>query len=689
MRMAWLFPAMLPLLSGCLSSSNPVPGPLPATVADGQAFVKQVQADTKAASISVALVGRQGELWAEAFGQADRGASRAATPATLYGAASVSKMFATAAVMHLVGQGRLSLDEPVVTYLPAFTMPLDPRCQDVTVRMLINHSSGLPTHELRVVTLAPNPGYGAQMLADMQSQRLAYPPGTLNAYNNEGFTLVQSLVQAVSGQDYPAYVRQNLLVPLGMDVSQFMDTPLPAAGFARAYDDTGARPAYDFNQYGSGGLFTTPGELSHFAIMAMNGGTWGGHPVLSPAALAAMAQDQRLGSFNPVPNESFRFGLGWDTMASPCFAALGIRAWQKTGDFSGYYGADLVVLPDEGLGAVVLGATGSGSQSFTSAHATRIAEHVLLRALVERGRLAAMPAPTSTADLPVQTLSAADQAAYTGSYASSNGICRVAFASDGSLSMDIFSGSWTNAYQGFKLRSDGWFAADGNPAAALRLLRRAGSTWVAQRQQGASDHYTFSSLMAQSLEARPALSGAWAARLGETWLPVDKELFVSFPTRAGDPRFRLQTIPGLDGYLVGTKILRDLSPSSDQRLDGFFLAVPDAERGLQDVALETHGGESWLRAGYALYRPLSTVAALGAPGTATLTIGDAGLAEWRTLPATGSAAIAGATWWCVYDATFKEVASGFGDGSATLSGSNLLVVYAPPGSGVQVALGGS
>jgi CubicO group peptidase (beta-lactamase class C family) len=676
------------LLPGCGGGGS---SPVSATVAEGRRAVQDVMASTQASSVSVVLVDRQGLLWTEAFGQADRAASRPATPATLYGACSVSKMFATAAVMQLVDQGRISLDEPVVTYLPAFSMPLDPRYRDLTVRMLVNHSSGLPTHDLRSVTLAPNPDYGAQVLAGLRNQRLAYPPGTISSYNNEGFTLVESLVAEVSGQAFPAYVRANLLAPLGMAASQYMDAALPETGLARAYDAAGARPAYCFNMYGSGGLFTTPGELSHFAIMALNGGTWGGRRILSAAALAAMAEDQRLGSFNPVSNETFRFGLGWDTVASPGFAQLGIRAWQKTGDFPGYYGTDLVVLPDEGLAAVVFGATGTASSSFGSTHAARIAERILLRALVERGRLAALPAALATADLPVQAPSTADQADFAGPYAGSNGICRVSFAGDGSLSLDIFSNGWSTVYQGFKLRSDGWFAADGDPVTALRPLRRAGSTWLAQRQKGASDHYTVSAVMAQGLATWPALSAAWNARLGETWLPVDKELFVSYPSRPGDPSFRLQAIPGLDGYVAGAKILRDLDPASDDRLDGFFLTVPDAERGLQDVAVETRGGEAWLRAGCQLYRPRSTVPALVAPGTATLTIGAEGLAEWRSLPAGGRAAVSGATWWCIYDPAMGETGSGFGDGSAVLSGSgtSLLVVFAPAGAGVQVTLGGS
>jgi CubicO group peptidase (beta-lactamase class C family) len=228
--------ATLPLaLAGCHSGQ---PDYL-ATREAARAVVQSVMADTGAASVSVALVDSRGLVWAEAFGQEDRSAGTPATPASLYGACSVSKMLATVAVMILADQGRVALDAPVATYLPGFSMPLDARFRDITVRMLLDHSSGLPTDDRHSVTAVANPGYGAEVLAGTQLQRLAHAPGLISSYNNEGFTLVEALVAAVSGQDYPAFVRQRILLPLGMDTSQYMDAPLPAAGPRRRHPAAG------------------------------------------------------------------------------------------------------------------------------------------------------------------------------------------------------------------------------------------------------------------------------------------------------------------------------------------------------------------------------------------------------------------------------------------------------------------
>ena len=119
--------------------------------------------------------------------------------------------------------------------------------------------------------------------------------------------------------------------------------------------------------------------------MLANQGVYRDQRILSAAAVAAMAEDQRRGQFNPVANETLRFGLGWDTMASPGFAQLGVQAWQKTGDFPGYYGTNIAVLPQERLSVVVFGACGSPAVNFSSSHAVKISERILLAALVERG----------------------------------------------------------------------------------------------------------------------------------------------------------------------------------------------------------------------------------------------------------------------------------------------------------------
>ena len=113
---------ILVMLAGCSNSSSPNP-PYSATIAEGRTAVRDIMAESGATSVSIALVDGDRVIWSEAFGKADRAADRNATTNTLYGICSVSKMLATVATMILVDQEKISLDEPVTTYIKNFSMP--------------------------------------------------------------------------------------------------------------------------------------------------------------------------------------------------------------------------------------------------------------------------------------------------------------------------------------------------------------------------------------------------------------------------------------------------------------------------------------------------------------------------------------------------------------------------------------
>jgi CubicO group peptidase (beta-lactamase class C family) len=671
-RRLCLTAAVLLLVPGCGGGGS---APVPATVAEGRRAVQEVMASTQASSVSVALVDQDRVVWSEAFGQADRATGAPATTATLFSIASVSKMLAASAVMVLVDQGRVALDEPVATYVPALSMPLDSRFRDITVRMLLCHTSGLPGNDPRgSLTLQPFPGYAAQVMDGFRGQRLKHDPGRLSSYNNDGFTMVENLVQAVTGQSYPAFVRANLLEPLGMATSRYQLEALPDGSYAASYSGAARLPLYYFNVHATGGLFATPAEMGRLAAMFLGGGRLGGRQVLSRSAVAAMAQDQRLGGFDPVPCELLRSGLGWDTVAHPALAAVGVRAWQKGGDLGHYYGATLMVLPDEGLAVAVMGA----SNSFTSRSANLIAERILLRALVERGRIPAMPAQLAGTSLPVQAPTQAEQSAYAGIYASGSDLYRARFSSEGVLTVEKYGTDWVTAYPDLKRRSDDWYAADADPLTGFRLLTRGGRAYLAQRSRNGYGHYRIQHLTGQALETRGPLSGAWQARAAEAWLPVNGDA-ADFLVTANDPSLRPRAVPDLPGYLKGAVLFRAFAVPTDDALDGMFLDLPDGMRDLVDLVAEPWNGETWLRVGSRLHRPASTVPAL-AGGASSLVIGADGFTEWRRVPAAGQVKVEGARCWSLHDDDLKQLAVGTGDGAPALAGAAYLAVLGDPGA---------
>ena len=140
----------------------------------------------------------------------------------VYGAGSVSKIFTTAAVMQLAEAGKLDLDQPVVRYLPSFKMA-DPRYKDITVRMLLNHSSGLMGSSFTSGMLFDDPSTTAtgNLLDCLAGQRLKADPGAYSVYCNDGFTLAELVVEAVSGVSFEEYLREHIFDPAGLKETYF------------------------------------------------------------------------------------------------------------------------------------------------------------------------------------------------------------------------------------------------------------------------------------------------------------------------------------------------------------------------------------------------------------------------------------------------------------------------------------
>jgi CubicO group peptidase (beta-lactamase class C family) len=682
---------LLGLLAGC-SGSGPVFPNYVATTAEASAAASEAMAECNASAIAVALVDENRVILVESRGDADRAAGKAMDAKTMFGIGSVSKMFATIAVMKLVEEGSIELDKPLTTYLKEFSM-VSPEYRDVTVRMLLNHSAGFPSGDLRNgLTNAPFTGFAEQVMDGLKYQRLLHAPGYFSVYSNDGFTMLENLVKAVTGRSYPDYVRQEILAPLQMTNSRYPDDYLPEGSYARPYTGVTPQPYISLNIYATGALYSSAADMGKLIMMLVNGGCYGTTQILFPDSIAAMGQDQITGTFDPAPSDMVRYGLGWDTVAQPGLKAVGIRGWQKGGSIDGSYGvmyrSTLIVAPDAKLGVAVLMASNKTSSDMVA----KVGERVLLAALVDKGTLAAMPASLTQNPLPVIPPTAEEKNTYTGFYAAAGSVYRLSFTADGSLTVENYDGNtWTPKYAGFKKRSDGWYAADGDSITGLRLLTASGRRYIDYRKLYGAGHYTTTYLLAQKLNARDAISAAWQNRLATRWLPVNKTLFFSsFLDLSIDHSLLLTAVDGLTGYLFkDADIVRDMDPPAADRLDGMYLQIPQISgRDLTDAAVERRGESDWLRVGATLYRPSSGIPSVPA-GPASVNIGSEGFAEWRKLPATGSISISNATAWRLYDSDFNQTSSGKGNGSAVLPGSGgaaYLMVIGAAGATINLNL---
>ena len=657
----------------------------PATLTDARLAVADLMKDPALSSVSIALVDGDRVAWQQGFGYADRVAGTLPTETTMYGIGSVSKVLAAMAVMTLVDAGRVSLDAPVIRYIPDFTMA-SPDYRRITVRMLLDHSAGLPGSDYRNWSMdAPFPGYAEQLLDTLRAQRLKTTPGSMSVYCTDCFSLAQILVDRVSGMSYPEYVTHAILAPLGMAHSRYSTTTFDPGTTARVYDPVSETtgPQEYLGLYGSGGLFSTPSEMARVASMLMNGGVYGGRRVLSAAAVAEMGRDQAKGTLDPTTLNGFVYGLGWDTVKEPGLAKVGVTAWYKSGGSNDYV-AGFLVAPAARLAVVVE----SAEPMDHAIDAETLAQRIMIHALVERGSLAALPRSLGACTLARRTPTQAQLDAMVGTYLSEGRGYRVTALADRTLSFEsLRDGAWTPGLSTFSLRSDGAFWSSGVPASSVRTVPAWGRSYLVLRLPGGMGHYVTDIPLGERIDSAAPLPAAWRARAGRTWLMAN-EAAGSRAWTLG-PSLALTEIPDLPGYLVVGyyEAPAPVDVGGSDTLGSMFLVVPTAfGRDLEDLVVESRGGEEWLHWGGTVLRPQATVARLAA-GAGTVSVGHEGYVEWRTLAAGGGVTTSGATAWKVLGADLALVAAGSGDASVVaVPAGGYLVLFGDPHDAIAVTV---
>ena len=295
----------------------------PASLTDRMAYY-----NTPGVSIAVIHDGRI--EWARGFGVRERGRPEPVTERTLFQAGSISKPIFALAVMRLVQEGRLDLDEDVNRYLTSWKVPANDAWQPrVTLRQILGHSAGLTVHGF--------PGYGSeetlpsvvQVLngeppANTLPVRVNMVPGVQFRYSGGGTTVGQLLVSDLLGRPFPTLMRELVLDPLGMADSTY-EQPLPparAAVAATAHPWKGRPLAGRWHVYpemAAAGLWTTATDLARAGLNVQQAhpGRRTHAPFVGPAQAmltpSAASKDIGIGFFLEGEGSGARFGHGgWD-----------------------------------------------------------------------------------------------------------------------------------------------------------------------------------------------------------------------------------------------------------------------------------------------------------------------------------------------------------------------------------------
>lgn len=262
-------------------------------------------------------------------------------PNAMFWIASTSKPMTATALMMLVDEGKVHLDDPVEKYLPEFhgqmvrvtsedtkqnssasqpSSHLVPANHPILVREILSHTSGLPFKS------AAQPGaLDTLSLKDsvrsFAAEPLIFQPGTDYKYSNEGLDTAARIIEVVSGMPYEKFMQKRLFTPLGMKDTTFWPNAEQLRRLAQTYKfdpKTKELAEVPINQLTyplndrvhrfpmpAGGLFSTATDVSKFCQMILNGGTLHGKQYISPDSLHAMTSVQNGGM------EKHDYGFGW------------------------------------------------------------------------------------------------------------------------------------------------------------------------------------------------------------------------------------------------------------------------------------------------------------------------------------------------------------------------------------------
>jgi len=237
----------------------------------------------KAPAISIAMIDHGKVAWAKGYGTVslDTHAQKVDTK-TLFQAASISKPLTAMGALLLVQQGKISLDEDVNTYLASWKIPENEftKTEKVTLRRLLSHTAGTSVHGF--------PGYAVgayiptvvEILEGKKPQvhtdpvRVTQVPGKEFRYSGGGTTIVQLLIEDVTGEKFDVWMKKNILIPFGMSSSTF-DQPLTQCDSehaAHGYQDD--KPVagrwHVYPEKAPAGLWTTPTDLAQFVVTLFN-----------------------------------------------------------------------------------------------------------------------------------------------------------------------------------------------------------------------------------------------------------------------------------------------------------------------------------------------------------------------------------------------------------------------------------
>jgi CubicO group peptidase (beta-lactamase class C family) len=302
---------------------------------------------------SLAIVEGDQIVHLRGFGRARPG-GEVPTPQTPFSIGSLTKSFTALAVMQLVEAGKIEMDAPVQRYLPWFRIADPQASAQMTVRHLLNQTSGLPVlaGSLVLADFDDRPDATERQVRALSTLRITRPVGSKCEYSNLNYNILGLIVEAASGEPYAEYIQNHVFTPLGMRHSYTSKTAAQQNGLAMGHRHWFSRPFPAPNlpvprgSLPSGQLISSAEDMAHYLIAHLNGGRYGDVQVLSAAGIDELHRG--VAEYVAGGISAGRYGMGWyerELGPTKTFTHAG-----NVPDFS----ALMALLPEQKRGVVLL-----------------------------------------------------------------------------------------------------------------------------------------------------------------------------------------------------------------------------------------------------------------------------------------------------------------------------------------------
>jgi len=309
-----------------------------------RAKIKRELVEQDIPSLAVAVARNGKIIWEEGFGWADREKRIPATEHIMYSLASISKPITATGLMVLVERGLVDLDKPINDYLGE--AKLNGRAFDAsgaTVRLVANHTAGLPLHYQFFYIDEP---YRRPAMDETirRYANLVTPPGERSQYSNLGYGIIDYVLERVSGKSYPVFMREEVFVPLGLTrMSVHIGPGLEDFTATRYTPDGTPYPFYDFDHPGGSAVFSSAHDLVRFGMFHLKNHLADQRQIISDSSIDEMHKPTAL------EEEGSGYGIGWASRTND----KGLRTVAHSGGMGGV-STNLILLPDQNAAVVVL-----------------------------------------------------------------------------------------------------------------------------------------------------------------------------------------------------------------------------------------------------------------------------------------------------------------------------------------------